>query len=144
MLNIGSITKIEIARADEISLGTPNSSNEVTVTNAGSWDEPDFTIESASFNETEKKADAGAYYVSKLSYQLPKIMPGSHQAAHKYPNLPVVIRITDGNGNKIVIGEVLNPVFIKVLKNIPAPTAGINAYIFEANYQSPHPAYFSA
>ena len=144
MFNIGSITKIEIAPSDQITLGTPNATNEVTVTNSGTWDEPSFTIETASWSEDEKSKNAGNTYVSKLKYQVPKVDPANYQAAHKYKNVPVVVRITDGNSNKVVIGTPDRPVFITTSKSIPEKTAGINAYQFEVNFESPHPAYFSA
>ena len=144
MLNIGSITKIEIAQAEDITLGAVNTKNEVTVANTGSWDEPAFTTETAGWNEGSKHTAAGDLFAASLRFQLPKQMPDNHQAAHKYKNIPLVIRITDGNGNKVLIGEPSNPVYLEVSKKIPANTAGINAYQMEAKHESQHPAYFSA
>ena len=144
MLNIGSITKIEITLAENITLGTPNDDNEVSVTNSGTWDEPEFTTQTAGFTQNEKLSEAGLYYEQQLNFTLPKTGTGNHQDAYQYADKPVVIRITDGNGNIRILGSADKPVFIRKAEKIPAEAAGLNAYYFEVKTQNTHPAYFSA
>ena len=144
MLNIGSITKLEIAPAANITLGIPNQNNEVTVSNSGTWDEPKIKYQSASLEIEEKTSRAGSRFTSTLKYELPKVGPDNHQSAHKYVNKPLVIRVTDGNGNKYLVGTPQRPVFIVTTSKIPPSPGGFNGYEFEVKTETPHPAYFSA
>lgn len=144
LLNIGGIQKIEITNAENVTLGTPNTNNEVSVSNSGTWEELPATIESASFTETEKQVEEGVVFESELKFKIPKVSVSNHLLAHKYSNVEVVARITDNNGQVIIMGESSNPVFLLNKKTIPRKTADLNRYDFTIKHQSAHPVYFSA
>ena len=57
--------------------------------------------------------------------------------------MPVVLRLTDGNGTQIIVGSADNPALIKVIAEVPATASGRNAYQFEVKHENPRPAYFS-
>ena len=144
LLNMGSIQKIEITEAINITLGIPNTNNEVAVTNSGSWEEILFTLETASYSENEKPVKEGSIFTSTLTWQLPKVSPTNYAASAKYRNKELIIKITDANNTIILIGEPSNPAFVNVVKSIPAKVSGINAYNFTVKHESTHSAYFIA
>lgn len=144
LLNMGSIQKIEIAFAENITISIPDDSNQVSVTNSGSWDVIDFTLETASFAENEKPVKEGVVYESQLKWQIPRISPTQHAVAHKYTNKKIALRITDANGTVIIIGNNKVPAYVNLKKQIPAKASEFNGYNFNVNYQSARPAYFVA
>lgn len=144
LLNMGGIQKIEIALAENITLGNHDQNNQVVVSITGSWDEIDFTQETASFSENEKAVKEGIVYESKLNWQLPKISPTQHIVAHKYTNKEIIIKITDANGTELLIGTPDVPAYVYSKKQIPSTSAGFNGYSFNVKHQNPRPAYFVA
>ncbi len=142
--NMGSIIKIEVAMAQNITIGKPNSSNQVSVVNSGSWDEIIFTMDTASFSDSSKSVSEGIMYKQKLAWKIPKVGPSNHAIAHAYDNKKVVLRVTDANGTVYILGSEKAPAYINVKSRIPTKPSGLNAYSLSVNYESPHPAYFVA
>ncbi len=142
LLNIGSITKIEVTLASNIEISSPNSNNQVSVANSGDWDIIEFTRETASFSETDKFVSESLRYDSTLKWKLAKQSPLNYLSAHKYDSRAVVIRITDANNTVYIIGSDKVPAYIKVGSIVPQTPAGYNGYNFSVVYHSSHPAYF--
>ncbi len=144
LLNIGSLTKIEVALAENITLGTPNDDNEVVVTNSDTWDDINFTRQSASFTQNEKPVNEGSRFDSGINWNLPKLGAANHGEAHKYYKKEVVIRFTDANAQVYIIGSAKVPAFILVNSYAPPEPGGYNGYKFTVKYQSTHSVYFVA
>jgi hypothetical protein len=142
--NIGSIQKIEVLPANRVTISDADATNSVTVTAVLPWQDMHATIQSASFQEEESIHKAGPVYESRLRFVCPKISPANYVPNSIWVNLPVVIRITDGNGTMIVMGDADNPCYIIHDKNIPAEPGGFNGYGFSVKWESPHQARFTA
>ncbi len=143
-MNIGSITKIEIALLSDISFSTPDENNIVQVTPESAFEEISFTFSSAKFIEDEKYVIQGIKYFSKLEWKLAKQSPNNYQSVNKYTNKEVIIKITDANGTVIIIGDADVPVYIMKKRIIPAKPEEFNGYLFSAEVEMSHSAYFSA
>ncbi len=140
--NMGSIIKIEIAPASNITIGLPNPNNQVVVNDYDFWDNIVFTQQSASFSETNKLVNEGLRYDDNISWKTAKQTPDNFAIAHKYDNVGVVIKITDANNIVYLIGSNIAPTYIRVSSSVPQTPGSYNGYKFSVKYQSSHPAYF--
>lgn len=144
MTNIGSITKIEIIDAGLVTISGPETNKNITLSGGSNFETLVFQQGSASFKETEKHVDEGSVYISTLKFTIPKSTPETDTILLKYKGLPVVIRFTDGNGKKYVLGSNLIPAYLTNARSIPAEAPGLNAYFLEVNYRNPHSIPFTA
>ncbi len=136
LLNIGSISKIEIALASEVFTSLPNSANIVTIDSPPTWVEIDKTFESASLAHSHSFVNEGSKYSIAASWIKPKISNTNNVSAMAYLNKPVSLKFTDANGTIYIVGNSNNPAYIKLDINIPKDAAGLNHYLFNVIYPS--------
>jgi hypothetical protein len=139
LLNIGTISKIEIARASQVFTTMPTTTGIVSIVGSPSWNEVDHTFESASLNQVESFVNEGVKFVTTASWIKPKICSENTLSAISYINIPIALKITDANGVVYIIGNESNPAYIQFNINIPKEAAGLNHYLFNVVHASAYP-----
>ena len=77
---------------------------------------------SCSFEENEKKSEAGTYFEKKLKFDISKLRPEITMQLNQYSNKQLIALITDGNGYSLIIF----PLIMTIKRNLPGTVKGAN------------------
>ena len=144
MTNIGSITKVEITDGRYITVSERDQDNTVIASTGIGFETLPVQAGSASLKETEKQVNEGVIYNVQLKFTVPRISIDTEKLLNKYERIPVVFKLTDGNGQKYLLGDQNVPAYLYSDKQIPKDAAALNAYFLEVNYQNPRRLPFTA
>lgn len=142
MNNIGSITRIEYVYAEEVaSVSSPDSQGYVTVTleNGASFQELEFTPESASLREEQSQTDNGDLWDQQLTLRMPKVTSVTNVLIQEWHDHNFVFRITDGNGVAVLLGTDEVPSRYSLGVHRPAATSGYNGFELTFSCRSADP-----
>lgn len=138
MKNIGSITAIFYALASDIvsiSSVDENGIVDIGFASGKSFSQFSFTPESATFTEEQQDNDAGPMFAQGLSFRCPKIDTIQHAVIKSLVDQELILAVTDGNGNTVVMGTLAEPARVSIKMLRPAAPSGYNGYdvSFRAN-----------
>lgn len=115
----------------------------VNLTTAAAWQEIEFTGGTASFKQPKQRSAAGTYFNYALELKIPK---SSATVANKLEELDgpayLILRITDKNGEILILGEQENPMLLTDDLSIPA--SAYNGWTFNFFGKYTHRAYYQA
>lgn len=144
--NIGSFKSIEYCFIEDVnSFLVYLNSQEVSVAlkTGKVWSTIDYTPESSliSLNDMSDKAE-GALYNQKIQLMIPKVRKEVSVIIDLMSRNGFIMRCTDFDNNKHIIGSVQNPIFAINSEKRSYPGKGYSGYELAINHNQTHPTLY--